>query len=116
MVSLQKKLGEKKGVVMDGRDIGTVVFPDAELKIFMTAGNEIRIKRRYDELLSKGINISIEEVGKNIESRDYQDTHRTEDPLRMAEDAVLIDNSHLNPQQQLEIALKLAEEKRKNSV
>lgn len=111
LVSLQKELGKQKGIVMDGRDIGTVVFPDAELKLFMTADTEIRAKRRYDELLSKGIKISMEEVKKNIESRDYQDTHRREDPLRKAEDAVVIDNSFLDPGQQFEIALKLAEEK-----
>lgn len=111
LVALQKELGKQKGVVMDGRDIGTVVFPGAELKIFMTADNEIRAKRRFDELLSKGIRISMEEVKKNIESRDYQDTHRKEDPLRKAGDAVVIDNSFLTPGQQFEIALKLAEEK-----
>lgn len=111
LVFLQKELGKQKGVVMDGRDIGTVVFPDAELKIFMTANNEIRAKRRHDELLSKGIIISMEEVKKNNESRDYMDTHRAEDPLRKAKDAVVIDNSHLTPQQQLDIALKIANEK-----
>lgn len=111
LVFLQKELGKQKGVVMDGRDIGTVVFPDAELKIFMTANNEIRARRRHDELLSKGIIISMEEVKKNNESRDYMDTHRAEDPLRKAKDAVVIDNSHLTPQQQLDIALKIANEK-----
>lgn len=111
LVTLQKELGKQKGVVMDGRDIGTVVFPDAELKIFLTANKEIRAKRRYDELISKGINISIEEVRKNNESRDYLDTHRKEDPLRKADDAVIIDNSLLTPARQLEIVLNLAEEK-----
>ena len=111
LVAIQRSLGKQKGVVMDGRDIGTVVFPDAELKIFMTASHGIRAKRRHDELLSKGINISMDEVKKNIESRDYQDTHRAEDPLQKAEDAVVLDNSHLSPKQQFEVVLKLAKEK-----
>ena len=106
LVSLQQKMGEHKGVVMDGRDIGTVVFPDAEVKIFMTANNEIRTKRRYDELLQKGEQPNIEEVKANLEKRDYIDTHREEDPLRQANDALVLDNSSLNPTEQFELALK----------
>ncbi len=111
LVALQKELGKEKGVVMDGRDIGTVVFPNAELKIFMTANYKTRAKRRFDELKAKGVKITLEEIMKNIEERDYEDTHRTEDPLRKAVDAVVLDNSDLNHQQQFEIALTLAEEK-----
>ena len=106
LVSLQQKMGEHKGVVMDGRDIGTVVFPDAEVKIFMTANNEIRTKRRYDELLQKGEQPNIEEVKANLEKRDYIDTHREEDPLRQANDALVLDNSSLNTTEQFELALK----------
>ena len=111
MVSMQRKFGKEKGVVMDGRDIGTIVFPEAELKIFMTADINIRAKRRHDELLAKGITISMEEVKKNIESRDYEDTHRTVSPLVQASDAVVIDNSDLNREQQLELVLKLVSDK-----
>ncbi len=111
LVSLQQKMGEHKGVVMDGRDIGTVVFPDAEVKIFMTANNEIRTKRRYDELLQKGEQQNIEEVKANLEKRDYIDTHREEDPLRQAKDALVLDNTNLNPTEQFELALKWVSER-----
>jgi CMP/dCMP kinase len=107
MVKLQQEMGEKKGVVMEGRDIGTAVFPDAELKVFMTADNEVRVQRRYDELHSKGQFVTREEVRKNLEERDYDDTHRAENPLRKADDAVILDNSDLNPQQQLDFVLRL---------
>lgn len=109
MVAIQKKLGKDKGVVMEGRDIGTNVFPDAELKLFMTADIEIRMQRRYDELHSKGMLVSMEEVKKNLESRDYQDTHRKENPLIKAEDAIVLDNSDLSRQEQLEYVLKIIE-------
>lgn len=107
MVALQKQMGQEKAIVMEGRDIGTAVFPDAELKIFMTADPEVRVRRRYDELVSKGHHISEEEVRKNLEARDHDDTHRKENPLRKAKDAVLLDNSELNPQQQLDFVLRL---------
>ena len=111
LVSLQQKMGEHKGVVMDGRDIGTVVFPNAEVKIFMTANNEIRTKRRYDELLQKGEQPNIEEVKANLEKRDYIDTHREEDPLRQAKDALVLDNTSLNPTEQFDLALKWVSER-----
>lgn len=106
MVKQQKMMGNRKGVVMDGRDIGTVVFPDAELKIFLTAEPEIRVLRRYEELRQKGEAIDIEEVRKNLSERDRIDTSRQDSPLRKADDALVLDNSHLNEQEQLEIALK----------
>jgi cytidylate kinase len=105
LVELQQKMGESKGVVMDGRDIGTVVFPNAELKIFMTASPDVRVQRRLAELKSKGQNVTAEEVRENIESRDYQDTHRAADPLRQADDARVLDNSNLTPDDQLALAL-----------
>jgi cytidylate kinase len=108
MIALQKHMGREKAVVMEGRDIGTAVFPDAELKIFMTADTEVRVRRRYDELISKGQQTTEDEVRKNLEARDYDDTHRKENPLRKAQDAVLLDNSELNPQQQLDFVLRLA--------
>lgn len=112
LVKQQKKIGESKGVVMDGRDIGTVVFPDAELKLFMTALPEIRAERRWNELKAKGNNqISFEEVLDNLNQRDYQDSNRENSPLKKAEDAVVIDNSNLNREEQRELALKLALEK-----
>jgi cytidylate kinase len=111
MVAMQRNFGREKGVVMDGRDIGTKVFPDAELKLFMTADTNIRAKRRYDELMAKGISVSLEEVKKNIESRDYVDTHRAVSPLVQADDAVVIDNSNLNREQQLVVALNLVKDK-----
>ena len=101
MVDLQRHLSENKGVVMDGRDIGTVVFPNADLKIFMTADPKIRAERRYNELIEKGQSVSIEEIIDNIQQRDYIDSHREISPLRQAEDAVLLDNSDLSREQQL---------------
>jgi cytidylate kinase len=100
MVAQQQELGKAKGIVMDGRDIGTTVFPDAELKIFVTASTEVRAKRRYDELTGKGTKISLEEVKKNIEARDHIDQNRTISPLRKAHDALLLDNSSLTPEEQ----------------
>ena len=107
MIELQRKAGLHKGLVMDGRDIGTMVFPDAELKIFMTADPEIRAKRRYDELIGKGQDITMEEVKENIRLRDYNDSNRKENPLTQAEDAVVLDNSTLNQEDQLEFVIKL---------
>ncbi|HRP55697.1 (d)CMP kinase [Agriterribacter sp.] len=107
----QRKMGEKKGIVMDGRDIGTVVFPKAELKIFMTADNAVRVERRFRELFARNPNITIEEVKNNLEMRDYIDSHREVSPLRKAEDAVVLDNSNITPEQQLQIALDLVKQK-----
>ena len=107
LVSQQQKIGASKGVVMEGRDIGTVVFPDAEIKIFMTADPEVRTMRRYDELKSKGEILSPEAVRKNLEMRDYEDTTRAENPLRQAEDAIILDNSELSPEQQLDFVVRL---------
>lgn len=111
LVAQQQKMGEKKGVVMDGRDIGTVVFPDAELKIFMTASHEVRTRRRYEELTSQGKNVTLEEVSENLKQRDHIDTTRKEDPLKQADDAVVLDNSNLTREEQLEKALELANER-----
>lgn len=106
LVRAQQKIAAQKGVVMDGRDIGTVVIPDAEVKIFMTAKPEIRAQRRYRELQSKGHNeVSLTEVAANIEKRDYEDTHRAESPLRQASDAKILDNSNLDMEEQLKIVL-----------
>ena len=101
MVAIQQAVGNSKNVVMDGRDIGTAVFPKAQLKIFMTAEPEIRAKRRYDELMAKSENVSLAEIAENISMRDYEDTHRSESPLRQAEDAIVLDNSNLNQTEQL---------------
>lgn len=114
MVEQQQQFGQEKGIVMDGRDIGTVVFPQAELKIFLTASESIRIKRRYDELMEQGKLITIDEIRGNIDERDFQDTHRQESPLKMASDAYLLDNTHLSLRQQrdwvYELAVPLIEE------
>lgn len=100
LVAQQKAMGNDKGVVMDGRDIGTVVFPDAELKIFVTASPEVRAQRRYDELKGKGMEADFDEILKNVEQRDYIDTHRETSPLRKADDAVTLDNSHMTIDEQ----------------
>jgi cytidylate kinase len=107
LVAQQKQLGKSKGVVMDGRDIGTVVFPDAELKIFMTASAKTRAERRYNEMISKGQNITFEAVLENVERRDYLDTHREDSPLVQAIDAIFIDNSEMTQEDQLELAITL---------
>jgi len=104
-VAQQQEMGRKKGIVMDGRDIGTVVFPHAELKIFMDAAPEIRVKRRFLEMQATNPKITIEEVKTNLELRDYIDSNREESPLRKAEDARLLDNSDLNPEEQLAKAI-----------
>jgi cytidylate kinase len=95
MVARQRKLGEEKGIIMDGRDIGTTVFPHAELKIFVTASPEIRAKRRYDELIAKGMKTEWEDILKNVKERDYIDQNRQISPLRKAADAILLDNSQM---------------------
>jgi cytidylate kinase len=110
-VSQQRKMGEKKGLVMDGRDIGTTVFPKAELKIFVTAEPGIRAIRRYKELVETNPSITLEEIRKNLEMRDYIDSHREVSPLRQAEDAIVLDNSYLTREEQLALALKWVEEK-----
>ena len=110
LVALQQEMGKGKGVVMDGRDIGTVVFPNAELKIFMVADPEIRVYRRYDELTAKGVKVSKDEVKENLFLRDYDDTNRKDNPLRKAEDAIVLDNTDLNKQQQLNYILRLVKD------
>ena len=110
-VRQQQALGKKKAIVMDGRDIGTVVFPNAELKIFMTADNAVRVERRFRELYEKNPNVSLEEVKSNLEMRDYIDSHRENSPLRKAPDAIVLDNTNLSPEEQLGIALKWAKER-----
>ncbi|MFN8264632.1 MAG: (d)CMP kinase [Chitinophagaceae bacterium] len=106
-VAQQQQMGQQKGIVMDGRDIGTTVFPNAELKIFMTADNAVRVERRFKEMFAKNPNVSIDEVKANLEMRDYIDSHREVSPLKKAEDAVEIDNTDLTPNEQLEVAYNL---------
>lgn len=106
LVEFQQTLGKNKGIVMDGRDIGTVVFPNAELKLWITANMEVRTARRYKELVEMGSHPSVDEVQKNIESRDYEDSHRAESPLKRAEDAIDIDNSYLTKEETLNEAVK----------
>lgn len=107
LVQQQQQMGKRKGIVMDGRDIGTVVFPDAELKIFMTASPETRALRRFEELQAKGQDVSFDEVYKNVQERDYIDTHRDDSPLVKADDAIEIDNSNLSREEQFEVVLAL---------
>lgn len=108
MVALQREMGKNKGIVMDGRDIGTVVFPDAELKLFITADIDVRAKRRYDELVSKNMSVSLDEIRNNIAERDRIDQSRSESPLKKADDAIIIDNSKLTREEQLEKAIGFA--------
>lgn len=115
LVRQQQKMGEKKGIVMDGRDIGTVVFPEAELKIFLTASAEVRAQRRWDEMRVKGENVSYEEVLANVIERDFRDQNRDESPLRKAVDAIEIDNTTLQPNEQQEILRQLFEKKLLNT-
>jgi cytidylate kinase len=110
LVEQQKEMGKDKAIVMDGRDIGTVVFPYAELKIFMTASATTRAQRRYDELIKKGDTVTYDEVLANVEKRDYIDTHRKDSPLVMADDAIEIDNSYLTREEQFEVVLDLVNE------
>jgi len=102
MVKLQREIGKNGGVVMDGRDIGTVVFPTAQMKIFMTAEPDVRALRRYKELLEKGMDVPLAEVSANIRMRDHEDENRKESPLRKAADAIVLDNSHMTIEQQME--------------
>jgi cytidylate kinase len=112
-VAQQRNMGDTKGIVMDGRDIGTTVFPNAELKIFLTADPVIRVERRFKELLTKNPHITMDEVKNNLETRDYIDSHREYSPLRKADDAVVIDNSNLTTNEQLKLAMKLVKERTK---
>lgn len=111
MVDLQRRMSEGKGVVMDGRDIGTVVFPKADLKIFMTADVEIRAQRRYDELIEKGEKVSMHEIRDNIRNRDFIDSNRDNSPLRQAEDAIVLNNSALSRQEQLDWIIELIDQR-----
>ena len=114
LVNLQRKISENKGVVMDGRDIGTVVFPNADIKIFLTASADVRAKRRYDEMLEKRLPASYKEVLENINLRDHQDSTREASPLKRAADSVDLDNSEMKVEQQMEWFETLLEEKRQN--
>ena len=111
MVSLQRLMGESKGVILDGRDIGTVVFPNAELKVFVTASAEIRAKRRYDELTAKGEVCDFDDILKNVKERDHIDSTRSISPLRKAEDAIVLDNSHMSITEQQEWLLERVKER-----
>jgi cytidylate kinase len=110
LVEQQQEMGKDKGIVMDGRDIGTVVFPEAELKLFMTASTATRAQRRFDELVEKGQAVTFDEVLQNVEERDYIDTHREDSPLVKATDALEIDNSAMSKTEQFELVLKLVKE------
>ena len=101
LVAMQQEMGRRRGVVMDGRDIGTVVFPDAELKLFMTADPKVRAERRYKELREKGMEVSLEEIERNVRERDKADMSRAVSPLRQAEDAIVLDNSHMTVDEQM---------------
>jgi cytidylate kinase len=105
MVRKQQKMGKSKNMIMDGRDIGTTVFPDAQVKLFMTADPKIRAERRYNELIAKGENVSLEEIFDNLAHRDFLDTTREESPLVRAEDAIILDNTNLTEEQQLDFAI-----------
>jgi cytidylate kinase len=109
-VSEQQLMGKEKGIIMDGRDIGTVVFPNAELKIFMTADNAVRVERRFRELYEKNPNITLDEIKQNLELRDYIDSHREASPLRQANDALVLDNTKLSEEEQLKKAMKWVKE------
>lgn len=111
LVEQQQEMGKDKGVVMDGRDIGTVVFPDAELKIFMTASAKTRAERRFNELLEKGQRVTFEDVLENVEQRDFIDTNREDSPLVQAEDAIVVDNSSLSKEEQFNLVLQLVNDK-----
>src|SRR4051812_4042934 len=115
-VAQQKRMGRKKGIVMDGRDIGTAVFPDAELKIFMTAEPEVGVMRRFKELYATNPHISIDEVKHNLELRDYIDSTREESPLHRAHDAILLDNSNMNREEQLHLVLEWVKDRTRQKV
>jgi len=110
LVEFQQRLGKNKAIVMDGRDIGTAVFPDAKLKLWITANNEIRVARRYKELLEKGYKVSLKDVEENVAQRDFEDSNRKESPLVKAEDAIVLDNSYLSKEETLRKALEFAYE------
>ena len=110
-VKQQQQMGKKKGIVMDGRDIGTTVFPDAELKLFMTADIAVRVERRFREMFRKNPNVTVEEVKANLEMRDYIDSNRKVSPLRQASDAGLLDNTNITKQQTMDFAMKLYKER-----
>ncbi|MBR6962665.1 MAG: (d)CMP kinase [Prevotella sp.] len=110
MVAQQQRMGQEKGIVMDGRDIGTTVFPDAELKVFVTASAEVRAERRYKELIDKGMEADYDEILKNVQERDYLDSHREVSPLRKADDAIELDNSHMTIPEQNEWLFRLYEQ------
>lgn len=112
LVAQQQAMGTEKGIVMDGRDIGTVVFPNAELKLFLTASPEVRAQRRFDELVAKGEKPDYAAVLADVNDRDYRDTHRAESPLRQAENAIVVDNSHMTPDEQMQVIIRLFEEKK----
>jgi cytidylate kinase len=107
-VAAQRSMGQQKGIVMDGRDIGTTVFPEAELKLFMTADTAIRVGRRFRELVDKDPSVTLEDVMANLEMRDYIDSHREISPLRKADDAIVLDNTNISPEEQLEFAINAA--------
>ncbi len=109
-VKQQQQMGQNKGIIMDGRDIGTIVFPEAELKIFMTADNAVRVERRFKEMYEKNPNVTIEEVKNNLQMRDYIDSHREASPLKKAYDALVLDNTHLTEEEQFKKAYKWVEE------
>lgn len=111
LVEQQRNMGEGQGIVMDGRDIGTVVFPDAQLKVFMTASSKVRAQRRYDELRGRGDEITFDQVLENIQERDYIDSTREDSPLRQAKDAIVIDNSDMNLEDQFHVLLQLAKDR-----
>jgi cytidylate kinase len=115
MVELQRQIGVSKGIVMDGRDIGTVVFPDADIKIFMTASVDIRAKRRYNELKNNGVNIDFEEIKRTIIARDIADENRDISPLRRADDAIILDNSRMSVDEQMLWIKEIIEKKRNGS-
>ena len=114
MVKLQQDMGRDGGVVMDGRDIGTVVFPNADLKIFMTASPEVRAQRRFDELTAKGEKVTFDEILENVNQRDYLDQHREVSPLRQADDAHVVDNSNMTREEQFAVILQLVENAKNN--
>lgn len=111
MVAQQQRMGEDKGIVMDGRDIGTTVFPQAELKVFVTASSDVRARRRFDELKAKGMPASLEDIKRNVEQRDYADTHRPVSPLRKAPDAIVLDNTNMTVDEQNQWLMQRYEEK-----
>ena len=114
LVAMQQEMGRQRGVVMDGRDIGTVVFPDAELKLFMTADPAVRAQRRYDELTAKGQEVTLAEIERNVRERDEADMSRAVSPLRKAEDAIVLDNSHMTVDEQMAWFLERLDDVRRN--